>query len=158
MGDLAEARVHSEHAVKLNPNDTVSTAWRGYIYHCDGASEQAMEMCDRAIRLDPLANGWVKFLQGVVYFDTGQYDRAIDMFLGSNWEEKWPHLAATYALSGQTDRAREIAKRSRQMWIESSPQDLDERIQQTLTDGGWYSHGNRDGSFEEGLRIAGFFG
>jgi TolB-like protein/Tfp pilus assembly protein PilF len=158
MEDLAEARVHAKRAVQLNPNASTIVAWRGYIHNCDGESKQAMELCARATRLDPLAFAWVWFLQGVVYFDAGQYDQAIDMFLASNWEEKWGHLAAAYALTGQTDRAGEIAKRTRQMWIESSPQDLDERIQERFIDGGWYNHGNLDGSFEKGLRIAGFFG
>jgi tetratricopeptide (TPR) repeat protein len=156
MKDLTEARVHAKRAVQLNPNHSTTIAWRGYIHNCDGESKQAMELCARATRLDPLAFGWVWFLQGVVYFDAGKYDQAIDMFLASNWEEKWGHLAAAYALIGQTDRAGEIAKRTRQMWIESSPQDLDERIQQVFIDGGWYNHGNLDGSFEKGLRIAGF--
>lgn len=156
MKDLTEARVHAKRAVQLNPNNSTTIAWRGYIHNCDGESKQAMELSARATRLDPLAFGWVWFLQGVVYFDAGHYDQAIDMFLASNWEEKWGHLAAAYALTGQTDRAREIAKRSRQMWTESSPQDLDERIQQVFIDGGWYNHGNLDGSFEKGLRIAGF--
>ena len=66
------------------------------------------------------------------------------------------HLAAAYALTGQTDRAREIAKRTRQMWIESSPQDLDERIQESFLSGGLCSQGNFDGSLKKGLRIAGF--
>jgi len=156
MEDLTEARVHAERAFKLNPNASTIVAWRGYIHNCDGESKQAMELCARATYLDPLAFGWVKFLHGVVYFDTGQYDRAIDMFLATNWEEKWPHLAAAYALTGQEERAREIAKRSRQKWIEASPLDLDERIQQVFGDGGWYSHGNLDGSLEKGLRIAGY--
>ena len=86
--------------------------------------------------------------------------------LGSMIEQSicsWPrtgrksgHLAAAYALTGQTDRAGEIAKRTRQMWIESSPQDLDERIQELFNTGGLYNHGNLDGSLEKGLRIAGF--
>jgi adenylate cyclase len=158
MEDLTEARVHAERAVQLNPNASSIIAWRGYIHNCDGESKQAMELCARATRLDPLAFGWVKFLHGVVYFDAGQYDRAIDMFLATNWEEKWPHLAAAYALTGQKERAREIAKRSRKIWIESTPQDLDERIQEIFIKGGWYNHGNLDGSLEKGLRIAGFFG
>jgi adenylate cyclase len=156
MEDLTQARVYAERAVQLNPNSSPIVVWRGYIHNCDGESKQAMELCARATRLDPLAFGWVKFLQGVVYFDAGQYDQAIDMFLASNWEEKWGHLAAAYALIGQTDRACEIAKRTRQMWIESSPQDLDERIQELFFAGGWYHHGNLDGSFEKGMRIAGF--
>jgi adenylate cyclase len=156
MEDLTQARVYAERAVQLNPNSSPIVAWRGYIHNCDGESKQAMELCARATRLDPLAFGWVKFLHGVVCFDAGQYDRAIDMFLTTNWEEKWGHLAAAYALTGQTDRAREIAKRTRQMWIESSPQDLDERIQELFNTGGLYNHGNLDGSLEKGLRIAGF--
>jgi len=155
MSDLTEARVHAERAVQLNPNESIIVAWRGYIHNCDGESKQAMELCARATRLDPLAVGWVKFLHGVVCFDSEQYDRAIDMFLATNSEEKWGHLAAAYALIGQTDRAREIAKRTRQMWIESSPQGLDERIQELFNAGGLYNHGNLDGSFERGMRIAG---
>lgn len=120
-------------------------------------TERAQELCERAIRLDPLAVGWVRFLQGVVYFDSGDHDRAIDMFLASDWEEKWPHLAAAYALTGQIERAREIARRTRRAWGESSPEGLDDRISQVFNTGGWYSHGNRDGSFLEGMRMGGFF-
>lgn len=156
MKDLTEARVHAERAVRLNPNASAIVAWRGYIHNCDGESKEAMELCSRATRLDPLALGWVKFLHGVVCFDAGQYDRAIDMFLTTNWDEKWGHLAAAYALIGRTDQAREVAERARNIWSEYSSQDLDERIEGMFTDGAWYSHGNRDGNFEEGLRIAGF--
>ena len=156
MEDLTEARVHAERAMQLNPNSSNIVVWRGYIHNCDGESKQAMELCARGTRLDPLAFGWFKFLHGVVCFDAGQYDRAIDMFLATNWEEKWWHLAAAYALTGQTDRAREVAERARQMWIESSSQDLDERIQELFFVGGLSSHGNFDGSLEKGLRIAGF--
>lgn len=156
LNDLTEARVHADRALQLNSNATSVNAWRGYIYNCDGESEKAMELCARAIRLDPLAHDWVMFLQGVVCFDAGQYDQAIYMFLTSNWEEKWPHLAASYALTGQIDRAQEIAKRTRQVWHESSRDDLDERIRELVDNNGFYTHGNHDGSFEEGFVLAGF--
>jgi adenylate cyclase len=158
LSDLAEARVHAERAVSLNPNATVPMAWMGYIHNCYGESEHAMELCARAIRLDPLASGFVKFLLGIVYFDAGKYDHAMNMFLASDWDERWPHLAAVYALTGQTDRAQEIAKRTRQEWGEDSSENFDERIEEIFTNGEWYTHGNHDGSFIEGLRVAGFFG
>jgi len=153
--DLTEARVHAERAMQLNPNSSNIVVWRGYIHNCDGELKQAMELCARGTRLDPLALGWFKFLHGVVCFDAGQYDRAIGMFLATNWEEKWLHLAAAYALSGQTDRAREIAEQTRQTWSESSPQDLDNRVQQSLTAGELCIQGNFDGSLVKGLRQAG---
>ena len=154
--DLVEARIHAEHAVKLNPNSTVTVAWMGYIYNCYGETQLAKEFCERALRQDPLAPGWVKFLQGVIYFDAGQLDLALGMFLASEWDEKWPHLAAAYALSGQLDKAQQIVKRQRQAWGDINPDNLDQRIQDSLDqDGGWYTHGNKDGSFEEGIRLAG---
>jgi adenylate cyclase len=154
--DLVEARIHAEHAMGLNPNSTVTVAWMGYIHNCYGETERAKELCERALRQDPLAPGWVKFLQGVVYFDAGELDLAIGMFLASDWDEKWPHLAAAYALSGQMDRARKIAMRARRDWSEINPDNLDERIQVLMDrDGGWYAHGNQDGSFAKGVRLAG---
>ena len=155
MEDLTEARVHAERAMQLNPNASNIVVWMGYIHNCDGESKQAMELCARGTRLDPLAFGWIRFLHGVVCFDAGQYDRAIEMFLATNWEEKWWHLAAAYAMNGQADRARETAERARQIWIESSSQDLDERIQESFNTGGLTSQGNFDGSLEKGLRTAG---
>jgi tetratricopeptide (TPR) repeat protein len=151
--DLVEARIHAEHAMELNPNSSDTAAWMGYIHNCYGETELAKERCSRALRMDPLANAWVKFLQGVVYFDAGEIDLAIGMFLTSSWDEKWPHLVAAYALSGQTDRAREIAIRMRQEWSDINPDDLDERIRKVMCDG-WYTHGNHDGSFIKGLRLA----
>ena len=155
MNDLTEARVHAERAVQLNPNSSNIVVWRGYIHNCDGESKQAMELCARGTRMDPLAFGWFKFLHGVVCFDAGQYERAIEIFLATNWEEKWLHLAAAYALTGQTDRARETADRTRQLLAESSPQDLDERIQESFISGEMCIQGNFDGSLEKGLRLAG---
>jgi len=152
--DLVEARIHAERALELNPNSTVTVEWMGYIHNCYGETELAKELCARAIRLDPLANEWVKFLQGVIYFDAGEIDLAIGMFLASAWDEKWPHLMVAYALSGQIDRAREIAMRIRKEWSDINPEDLDERIQKIMCDG-WYTHGNHDGSFISGLRLAG---
>ena len=152
--DLVESRIHAERALDLNPNSTGTVAWMGYIHNCYGETELAKELCTRAIRLDPLANAWVKFLQGVIYFDAGEIDLAIGMFLASDWDEKWPHLMAAYALSGQIDRAREIAMRTRKDWSDINPEDLDERIQKIMCDG-WYTHGNHDGSFINGLRLAG---
>jgi TolB-like protein len=154
--DLVEARIHAEQAMSLNPNSTNTVAWMGYIYNCNGETELAKEYCERALRLDPLAPGWVKFLQGVVYFDAGEFDLAIGMFLASGWDEKWPHLAAAYALSGQLERARKIAMRQRESWKKINPENLDERIQVFLdVGGGWYTHGNQDGSFAKGVRLAG---
>ena len=152
--DLVEARIHAERALELNPNSTITVAWMGYIHNCYGETELAKELCARALRLDPLANAWVKFLQGVVYFDAGELDLAIGMFLASDWGEKWPHLVAAYALSGQTDRAHEIAMRIRQEWSDINPENLNERIRKIMCDG-WYGHGNHDGSFTNGLRLAG---
>ena len=158
MYDLAEARIHAEKAVSLNPNATVPIAWRGYIHNCDGETDQAIALCTRAIRLDPLANGWVKFLLGVVYFDAGSYDAALEMFLVSDWEEKWPHLAAVYALTGETERAQEIAKNGKRNWfLADDSEDVDELLRQSFESGDWYTHGNRDGSFLEGMKLAGLF-
>jgi tetratricopeptide (TPR) repeat protein len=155
MSDRVEARIHAKHAMDINPNATLSIAWMGYIHNCFGESEQALEMCSRAIRLDPLAGGYEKFLQGVVYFDIGQHDLAIGKFLDSDFGEKWPHLAAAYALSGQKDRAREIAIQLRQDWGGTNPDDIDTRFSEIFKGGYWFAHGNTDGSFQEGLRLAG---
>jgi adenylate cyclase len=155
LSDPVEARIHAKHAMDINPNATLSIAWMGYIHNCFGESEQALEMCSRAIRLDPLAGGYEKFLQGVVYFDVGQHDLAIGKFLDSDFGEKWPHLVAAYALSGQKDRAGEIAVQLRRDWGRSNPEDLDRRLREIFKDGYWFAHGNNDGSFQEGLRLAG---
>ena len=72
--------------------------------------------------------------------------------------EKWPHLAAVYALTGKIERAQEIAKNVKRDWFMVDDADnVDELIRQSFLRGDWYSHGNHDGSFHEGLRLAGFF-
>ena len=156
INDLVEARIHAQRAVDLNPNATHTVAWMAYIHNCYGESERALEMCERAIRLDPLANGYVNFLQGVVYFDAGLLDLAIGAFLTSDWGEKWPHLAAAYALSGKTSLASEVATRIRQELGNNLQEGIDKRMREIFKEGGWYSHGNHDGSFIRGLQLAGF--
>jgi len=103
--NLDKAKHHFETALKLNPNDT-----RVLIYYSrqavfDGQTEKAIELCHRALKLNPYG----KYSQhlGIPYFVTRQYQQAIDLFdtISNPPAQTLALLAASYAMAGDEAKA-----------------------------------------------------
>ncbi len=103
--NLDKAKHHFETALKLNPNDT-----RVLIYYSrqavfDGQTEKAIELCHRALKLNPYG----KYSQhlGIPYFVTRQYQQAIELFdtISNPPAQTLTLLAASYAMAGDEAKA-----------------------------------------------------
>jgi len=108
MKDLEQARVHAERAIKLCPNASGPIAWMGFINGCSGEHQSGIELCTRALRLDPLAPDYLQYLAGCVQFNARNYAEAIKYLHATNWLSKPELLSVTYANAGRIDEAREI--------------------------------------------------
>jgi TolB-like protein/class 3 adenylate cyclase len=108
MKDLEQAKVHAERAIKLCPNASGPTAWMGFINGCSGEHQSGIELCTRALRLDPLAPDYLQYLAGCVHFNARNYEEAIKNLHATEWLSKPELLSVTYANAGRVDEAREI--------------------------------------------------
>jgi len=73
----AEARVHVEKAMELNPNDAGSVAIHGLFLTSVGESDKAIEQFEVAKRRNPLGTSGWPWLLGIAYFTARRYEDAI---------------------------------------------------------------------------------
>ena len=105
-----QARIHQEKAIALNPNDADVLAHMGYILPLLGNSEEAVEMVERAVRLNPLYPNWYLTFLGSAYYSAHRYEDAIAAFEGSksSYPDDAAWLAASYAQLGQIEHAHKV--------------------------------------------------
>jgi adenylate cyclase len=106
--NLEQAKIHAERAIKLCPNASGPTAWMGFINGCSGEHQSGIELCTRALRLDPLAPDYLQYLAGCVHFNARNYGDAIKNLNATEWLSKPELLSATYANAGRVNEARKI--------------------------------------------------
>jgi TolB-like protein/class 3 adenylate cyclase/Tfp pilus assembly protein PilF len=108
MRSFADARVHVEKAVHLNPNDIQAIGHYGWFLTCVGEADKAIELFEIARRRDPLDPSWIPWLMGIAYFTAHRYDQAIatlsQIHEPINEVRAW--LAASYAQAGRFAEAR----------------------------------------------------
>lgn len=80
----------------------------GFIKGSSGEHESGIELCTRALRLDPLAPDYLTYLAGCVYFNARNYEEAIKKLHATEWFSKPELLSVTYANVGRIDEARRI--------------------------------------------------
>ncbi len=103
MHNYAEARVHAEKAIELNPNDTEARAHYGSYLTYIGEPEEALQQLEVARRRNPFGMSWSPWVEGIAYFTARRYDEAIDTFnqIHEPAHEVIYYLAASYALAGR---------------------------------------------------------
>jgi len=75
--NFAEARIHIEKALDLNPNDTEARCYYGYFLTAAGEPDKALEQFHIARRHNPFDLSWVPWVVGQAYFGLRRYDEAI---------------------------------------------------------------------------------
>jgi len=118
-GDYAQAILHAQEAVRLNPNSAFAWGTLGYIHSLGGSFAPALEELQQALRLSPydsFLSHWLSALAAAC-FGLGRHEE------GSTWARKAVRqdpgngtahrlLAANLAAAGRLDEAREVtAKR-----------------------------------------------
>ncbi|MCH8113051.1 MAG: tetratricopeptide repeat protein [Proteobacteria bacterium] len=111
QGKHAKGRAEFDRALRINPNDAnVLAISADALVYCERVDE-ALERCQRAIRLNPNAPDWYWWTLGFSYFHLGRYEEALEALeritaLG----QARRLLAATYAHLDRLDEARSEAE------------------------------------------------
>lgn len=105
-----EARAHQIKAVWLNPNDADVLAKMGYILPLLGEHNEAIELAEKATRLNPYYPDWYNTFLGFTYFTAKRYEEAIATFKASGnvYPGDYAWMAAAYAHMGNIDEARSV--------------------------------------------------
>jgi adenylate cyclase len=107
--DYGQAEFLLKKALELNPNNFHVRCSFGVFLDSTGESEQALEEFNHAKTLNPIDQSWVPLYRGIANFSARRYEAAIAEFKQPRdpIDELFGWLAASYALNGQTDEARE---------------------------------------------------
>ena len=73
-----EALTLAEQAVRLDPLSSATLVNTGALYWVRGRYQRALDYVEKTLQIDP-ENGFAKWLEAVVYRDTGQLDKAMDV-------------------------------------------------------------------------------
>ncbi len=155
VGDLDAGAAFVDRALLINPNLADAWLWGGWVKIWLGEPDEAIARIARAMRLSPLDRRMpgMQFAIAHAHFFTGQYDDA------SSWAamalRSHPDLqgalridAASNALAGRLERARESAARLRDLYPTLRVSKLAEVL-------GPYRRPEDVAKYEEGLRLAG---
>jgi len=115
-GRHEEAIQSGERAVALKPNDAEAYTNLGMVLSYAGHADAAVAATEHAMLLNPLPSTGPQMLAGIVFYNAGQYDRAVAALepVAKIWaDSETPHeyLAAAYHMLGRAEDARrEISK------------------------------------------------
>ena len=73
-----EALTLAEQAVRLDPLSSATLVNTGALYWVRGRYQRALDYVEKTLQIDP-ENGFAKWLEAVVYRDSGQLDKAMDV-------------------------------------------------------------------------------
>ena len=73
-----EALTLAEQAVRLDPLSSATLVNTGALYWVRGRYQRALDYVEKTLQIDP-ENGFAKWLEAVVYLDSGQLDKAMDV-------------------------------------------------------------------------------
>ena len=77
-GYADEALTLAEQAVRLDPLSSATLVNTGALYWVRGRYQRALDYVEKTLQIDP-ENGFAKWLEAVVYRDSGQLDKAMDV-------------------------------------------------------------------------------
>ena len=138
---FGQAKTHFERALALNPNDAYLLADVANFWCYLGRANEAIEIYNKAMRLNPNYPDWYSRSLAFALFTVRQYDEALQVLEKTfNWQSR-RLLSATYAQAGRLEQARATAKEylkanpsfSIKCWAElesyENPADLEHYVQ-----------------------------
>ncbi len=128
-----EAIKEGEKAVSLNPNGADVSAQLGLILNFAGKPRQAIPILEKAIRLNPIPPSHFFTNLSISYRLIGKYKQSITMCqraISIEPDDVTPYVAlvATYVLSGQDIKAREVAAKILKKFPNFSPIEFANRM------------------------------
>jgi TolB-like protein/Tfp pilus assembly protein PilF len=115
-GDRARGAAAWERALELSPND--SSTLRSVGGHMAWAlgterAQEALELYDKALKLNPYMPAWMKWTLGWTQYSAGQYEEAVETFQETGLDDLDTHLYLSLAyaqLGRKEDAGREMAE------------------------------------------------
>ena len=151
-GSIGAATAEYEKAIELNPNDAniLVSASYGFIY--GGEFEKAVELVQKAKRINPFHPDFYYDALGWAYFFLGRYEEALTEAVQIANPSPGEHrtLAVNYARLEQLEKARNHAKKS----LDLEPGFLVSTFSKTM----YFKNSKHREFFLESLRMAGFPG
>jgi adenylate cyclase len=99
-----------QRATELNPNDADVLAETGHCASCCGDPQRALQLLDRAMRLNPFYPDSYLWNLGEVHFDLGDYEKAIQTLSRMrDLSQAYRLLTASHALLGNVTEAKRYA-------------------------------------------------
>jgi TolB-like protein/Tfp pilus assembly protein PilF len=115
-----QANAELERALQANPGDSYALAGRGNVFMWLGRTDAAIEMLERAQRIDPELNAIDRFALSLAYYLKRRYTAAVEqaeLNLRENPRANFTRivLAASYAQLGRADDAARVAREIRRV-------------------------------------------
>ena len=110
-GDFDKALAEGERAMALSPGEMAVFTLYASVLNSAGRSEEAVQLYQKAIRLNPFAPSWLYRLFGVALRNAGRYEEAVSALnkaiqIEPNNLIAHINLAAAYSLMGREKEAR----------------------------------------------------
>jgi adenylate cyclase len=108
-GDMEQFRTAAERALSLNPNNSDTLAWLGFLIAYAGAWDRGIALLDKAVNLNPNHPTWYHTAYALRHFRDGNYEAALLSAKRYNIPDfYWHHLtlAIIYPQLGRLDEAR----------------------------------------------------
>ncbi|MGI9351272.1 MAG: tetratricopeptide repeat protein, partial [Rhizobiaceae bacterium] len=122
-GDHDLAKIHSDKAIALNPNEYSGLIARGGLLTYLGDPVEGVNLLTKALGHDPLSPDFYFEDLAEAYYMLRDYEKAIETY--SRWQDPpihmYTHLAACHAQLGRMEEARNAAK----MFENGRPKDSD---------------------------------
>jgi adenylate cyclase len=104
-----------EYAIDLNPNGADVNARLGLMLRYLDRAEEAIEVLEKAMRLNPIPPAAYLYNLGDAYRLVGLHEKAVESFKKAlkkdhNYLPAWIYLTATYSEMGREEEAREAAR------------------------------------------------
>ena len=157
-----ESENHFQRATMLNPNDSDIAAFKADVSVYLGRREEALELIDKARRLNPFHPEYYNWFRALALYSAHQYEHAVKAIKEIMILDRWHH-AYLAACLGQLGRIEEAGKHAT-MFINIRKQELKERGESVpasalglaLERADRYRNQDDRNHFLEGLRKAGF--
>jgi adenylate cyclase len=120
-----ESEEQFEKALVLNRGDADCVAWVAQAFVHLGRADEAFELINKAMHLNPLHRSYYHMVLGNAFFFTCRYEDAVREFKQGSEYGVWHHanLAAAYGQAGKTEEAQAEAA----IFVETRRKQLEER-------------------------------
>jgi len=106
-GNHAQSIAEFDKALQINPNDANLLSWSAEALVYGGQLDEAVERCNRAIKINPNCPDWYHWIKASSLFHQGNYDQALaslNRMSAPGYAGKLK--AAVYAYLGDEEKAR----------------------------------------------------